>query len=95
MRFLVSAVAAAVCIPAASTAQAPAPTVHSPQNIPASPTSADCPQATSVHAWDRGKEVRPQKLNELPDANAYSAVLRRIGGCEVPIIVRYGVSGGR
>ena len=35
-----------------------------------------------------------QKLNELPDADVYAAVYRKIGKCEAPIIVKYGVSGG-
>jgi hypothetical protein len=52
-----------------------------------------CPQTTSVHAWSRDKKVAPRKLNELPPANAYSAVYRTIAGCEVPVVVRYGVGG--
>jgi hypothetical protein len=54
---------------------------------------SECPRTTSYYAWQRGKPVKPQKLTELPDANAYSAVYRRIAGCEVPIVVKYGVSG--
>jgi hypothetical protein len=54
---------------------------------------ADCPQTTRTYAWDRSKTVRPQKLTELPDANAYKAVLRHIGRCEVPVMVRFGISG--
>jgi hypothetical protein len=41
----------------------------------------------------RGKRLGVQKLNELPAADLYKTVYRRIGGCEVPIIVRYGVGG--
>jgi hypothetical protein len=59
----------------------------------ASQTSAECPQTTSYYAWRSGKSVRPQKLTELPDANAYRAVYRHIGRCEVPVVVKYGVSG--
>lgn len=67
---------------------------------PAQPGSADqarqhCPRTTSIYAYKGGKAVTPKKLTDLPAANAYSAVLRRIGGCEVPIVVRYGVGGGR
>lgn len=55
--------------------------------------NANCPRATSMHAYDRSKPFKPQKLGELPPANAYSAVLRVIRGCEVPIVVKYGVGG--
>jgi hypothetical protein len=41
----------------------------------------------------RGKPLTPRRLNELPDGNLYLTVYRRIDGCEVPIVVRYGVSG--
>ena len=50
-----------------------------------------CPQTTAVHAWTREKKLTPRKLGDLPPANAYQAVYRRIGGCEVPVVVRYGV----
>jgi hypothetical protein len=53
----------------------------------------DCPRATSMHAYDRSKPLKPQKLGDLPPANAYSAVYRRVRGCEVPIVVKYGVGG--
>jgi hypothetical protein len=53
----------------------------------------NCPRATSMHAYDRSKPLKPQKLGELPPANAYSAVYRLVRGCEVPIVVKYGVGG--
>lgn len=53
----------------------------------------NCPRATSIHAYDGSKPLKPQKLGELPPANAYSAVYRLIRGCEVPIVVKYGVGG--
>jgi len=84
-----------VLIPAASVAQTPAPAVHAPQNIPTARTATNCPQTTSLYAWDRGKEVKPQKLGELPDANAYAAVYRRVDGCEVPVVVSFGIGGRR
>jgi hypothetical protein len=94
MRLPFAVAAVPLLIPVASTAQTPV--VHAPQVAnPLARSAEDCPQTTSVHAWDRGKKLQPQKLTELPDANAYAAVLRRIGRCEVPVVVRYGVSGGR
>ena len=53
----------------------------------------NCPQTTSYYAWDRGKSVAPRKLTQLPPANVYSTVYRRVDGCEVPIVVKYGVGG--
>ena len=90
MRLLLVAVAASIASPAAAVS------VQAPRQ----PSATDavgprCPQTTSIYAYKTGKPVKPQKLGKLPDANAYSAVLRHIGGCEVPIVVRYGVSGGR
>ena len=94
MRLPFAVAAVPLLIPVASTAQTPV--VHAPQVVnPLARSAEDCPQTTSVHAWDRGKKLQPKKLTELPDANAYAAVLRRIGRCEVPVVVRYGVSGGR
>ncbi len=66
---------------------------HSTPPTPFARKAPHCPQTTSVHAWSRDKKVAPRKLNELPPANAYSAVYRTVGGCEVPVVVRYGVGG--
>ena len=56
--------------------------------------SPDCPRTTSYYAFDPSQPVKPRKLGELPPANAYAAVYRRVGNCEVPVIVKYGVGGG-
>ena len=56
-------------------------------------TDPNCPRATSMHAYERSKPLKPQKLGDLPPANAYSAVLRVVRGCEVPIGVKFGVGG--
>lgn len=53
----------------------------------------DCPRTTAMHAFDRSKPLKPQKLGELPPANAYKAVYRLVRGCEVPVVVKYGVGG--
>ena len=58
------------------------------------PPKADCPSTMAVHhTVERGKAVKPRKLGELPPANQYAAVYRRIGGCEAPLVVRYKVGG--
>ena len=41
----------------------------------------------------RGGKLPPSLLTQLPAADMYNAVYRRVGGCEVPIVVKYGVSG--
>jgi hypothetical protein len=53
-----------------------------------------CPATSRYEASRRGKTPKAQKLTELPDADVYRAVYRRIGKCEAPIIVKYGVAGG-
>jgi hypothetical protein len=55
--------------------------------------SPNCPRTTHYYAWQRGKSVKPHKLTELPPANAYLAVLRVVGGCEEPVVVRYRIGG--
>ena len=54
---------------------------------------ANCPATSRYEAGRRGKAPRTQKLTELPDADMYAAVYRRVGQCEIPIIVKYGVAG--
>ena len=74
----------------AMAALAAAPPSSAPQPPPKSP---NCPRTTSYVARWHGTALRPERLTELPDANAYLTVYRRIDGCEVPIVVKYGVSG--
>ena len=52
-----------------------------------------CPKTTSHVARGSERSLQPQRLTDLPDANVYSAVYRRVDGCEVPIVVKYRVSG--
>ena len=60
---------------------------------PNGPTRTDCPPISRYHATNRGGSLKVQKLNELPPADHYAAVYRRIDGCEVPVIVSYGIGG--
>ena len=60
---------------------------------PNGPASAICPPTSRYEAARRGGKLGPSLLNQLPAADMYSAVYRRIGGCEAPIIVRYDVGG--
>jgi hypothetical protein len=53
---------------------------------------ASCPATSRYEASRRGKTPKMQKLNELPDADVYSAIYRKIGKCEAPVIVKFGVA---
>jgi hypothetical protein len=64
-----------------------------PQQASPLATASTCPRTAGYYAWQRGKQVAPRKLTELPPANAYYTVYRRIDGCMVPVIVKYGVGG--
>ena len=83
MSLLLFALAAASAGPAADM-----PTINPKANQPAS-----CPATSRYEASRRGKPPKAQRLTELPDADLYKAVYRRIGRCEAPIIVKYGVAG--
>jgi hypothetical protein len=83
MSLLLFALAAASAGPAADM-----PTINPKADQPAT-----CPATSRYEASRRGKTPRAQKLGELPDADMYKAVYRRIGRCEAPIIVKYGVAG--
>lgn len=52
-----------------------------------------CPATSRYEAARRGGKLPPSLLNQLPAADAYNAVYRRVGGCEVPVIVRYNIGG--
>lgn len=74
-------------------AASPQPAGDMPMINPKAGQPATCPATSRYEASKRGKTPRAQKLNELPDADVYRAVFRRIGKCEAPIIVKYGVAG--
>jgi hypothetical protein len=72
---------------------APQPVGDMPVINPKADQPANCPATSRYEAGKRGKAPSAQKLNELPDADVYRAVYRRIGQCEAPIIVKFGVVG--
>jgi hypothetical protein len=61
-----------------------------PQQASPLSTAPTCPRTTGYYAWQRGKQVAPKKLTELPPANVYYTVYRHIGDCMIPVVVRYG-----
>ena len=81
----------ATLLAAAASAQ---PIGDMPVINPKASQPTNCPATSRYEASRRGKTPKAQKLNELPDADVYRAVYRKIGKCEAPIIVKFGVSGG-
>ena len=106
MRLLFPVLALPLLIPAASAAQTPVPAESpasigqaSPQAVPVRDMPAinplarnplKCPPTSRYEAAKRGGKLGAQKLNELPMADGYKAVLREVDGCNAPIIVSYG-----
>jgi hypothetical protein len=82
---------------AAAPAVAPQPIGDMPVINPNADASQSCPPISRYEAMKRGAKLKPELLDELPTADMYKAVYRRIGRCVAPIIVGYGigaVSGG-
>jgi len=82
-----------LALPVAATAAPFGPARDMPVFNPKASAPANCPATSRYEASRRGKTLKAQKLNELPDADLYRAVYRTIGRCEAPIIVKYGVAG--
>jgi hypothetical protein len=74
----------------ASLAAGPTPVGTMPVLNPNARAPDSCPPISRYEAMKRGKKLGPQKLDELPAADLYKSVYRKIGGCVVPIIVGYG-----
>jgi hypothetical protein len=91
MRLLVLALALSV---GSSAYAAPAqPARQTPMINPNGNAPETCPPTSRYEAARRGRKLPPSLLTELPGADMYNAVYRKIGGCEVPLIVRYDVGG--
>ena len=70
---------------------AASPAAEMPVINPKANQPEGCPATSRYEVSHRGKTPKAQRLNELPDADAYRAVYRRVGGCEIPVIVKYRV----
>jgi hypothetical protein len=64
-----------------------------PVQNPNAGAPSTCPPTSRHEAARRGGKLPRSLLSELPAADLYLSVYRKIGGCEVPIIVRYNVGG--
>jgi len=60
---------------------------------PDGPFNGRCPATSRYEAARRGGKLPPSLLTQLPNADMYNAVYRRIDGCQVPMVVRYDVGG--
>jgi len=69
------------------------PAADMPTINPKADQPASCPATSRYEAMRRGKNLKARRLAELPDADLYKAVYRKIGRCEAPIVVKYGVAG--
>jgi hypothetical protein len=54
-------------------------------------SAKSCPPTSRYEAARRGGKLPGIILNELPAADLYNAVYRRIGGCNAPIIIGYDI----
>jgi hypothetical protein len=68
------------------------PAADMPVINPNASQPANCPATSRYEAARPGKTPQARKLGQLPDADLYKAVYRRIGGCEAPNVVKFGVS---
>ena len=76
---------AALVIPAATPAAAPAPPTAVRVIGPLQPI---CPVDLKVRPLKRGESARPERLGELPPGELIYAVWRKVDGCVEPVIVR-------
>jgi hypothetical protein len=53
--------------------------------------SEKCPPISRYEAARRGGKLKPNLLDQLPMADVYKAVYRRVDGCVAPVMVKYGV----
>ena len=91
MRLFILALALSV---SASAYAAPArPARDMPVVNPNGPLSNICPPTSRYEAARRGGKLPPSLLTQLPAADMYNAVYRRVDGCEVPMVVGYDVGG--
>ena len=90
MRLLFSA---GILLLSASSVQAEPAAPQGMRQLGIEQNASACPPISRFHASRDAGKIAPQKLTELPSADAYRAVLRSDGGCQVPVIVKYNVGG--
>ncbi len=58
---------------------------------PTAGSPASCPPISRYDALLKGGKAIPQRLGDLPAADHYKAVYRRVGDCVVPLISSFGL----
>lgn len=81
----------AAALPAGSAGgSAPSAAATAPaQSLAAS--KGECVRIGVRHADRRGRGARVRRLDELPAGQLHHAVLRQVGGCVIPAVVREGI----
>lgn len=94
MRFLLLA-PVALCLGAAPPQPAPTPApraIAMPSWNPYSGATT-CPETPMSLARKSAEKPQLRRLDELPHAQAFAAVDRRVDGCPAPLVVRYDIAG--
>lgn len=90
MRSLI--VVLALILPAASSAEAPPPP---PDAVKSTSPARICNDPFKLRPTREPRAVKPRRLDELPPANLYLAVVDEVDGCIEPRLVRQGIGAGR
>lgn len=91
MLLLLLSATAAAASPASTRQGRTLPHIDNMPVLDTGSSNAKCPPISRYEAARRGGKLKPELLDQLPMADVYKAVYRRVEGCVVPIIVRYGV----
>ena len=89
--YLVALVLPMTAVSAEPRAVGAAPQVQVQAPSLALPANRSCLQPGVTLAKEVPVAKRTQRLGELPPANQYLAVVRQVGGCPEPAIVRSGI----
>jgi hypothetical protein len=69
------------------------PGARNPFATASSPPAERCRNPRTQHAARPERNLRPQRLDELPAGNLELTVLRQVDGCAEPAILREGLGG--
>lgn len=71
------------------------PTSRTPPPPSDNHTRPLCKYVNRIPAVQRGAPIRPHSLGTEPRANLYLGVIHYEGGCEKPVMIRFGVGGSQ
>ena len=64
------------------------------QGAPKGSTAGGACNDDLLHFAEKSRKAVPKKLGELPPGNLVLTVVRQEDGCQIPVIVRYGIGAG-